>query len=70
MTTNETSADMEAKIQGVLNRTYNPNRVERDEMKKYMHQKTEEMKQRLDELEKKVNEWGSYVKQYCPEFQK
>ena len=70
MTTNETSADMEAKIQGVLNRTYNPNRVERDEMKKYMHQKTEEMKERLDELEKKVNEWGSYVKQYCPEFQK
>ena len=70
MTTNETSADMEAKIQGVSNRTYNPNRVERDEMKKYMHQKTEEMKQRLDELEKKVNEWGSYVKQYCPEFKK
>ena len=27
-----------------------------------------EMKKRIEELEKKVNKWGSYVKQYCPEF--
>ena len=70
MTTIETSADMEEKIQGVLNGTYYPNRVERDEMKKYMHQKTEELKQRLNEVEKKVEEWGAYIKQYCPDFNK
>ena len=42
---------------------------EQDDLRRDVNE-YQKMKERLDELEKKVNEWGSYVKQYCPEFQK
>ena len=42
---------------------------EQDDLRRDINE-YQKMKERLDELEKKVNEWGSYVKQYCPEFQK
>ena len=54
---------------GYRERFHELDQWEQDDLRRDVNE-YEEMKKRIEELEKKVNEWGSYVKQYCPEFKK
>ena len=54
---------------GYRERFHELDQWEQDDLRRDVNEYNE-MKKRLDELEKKVNKWGSYVKQYCPEFKK
>ena len=54
---------------GYRERFHELDQWEQDDLRRDVNE-YEEMKKRIDELEKKVNKLGSYVKQYCPEFVK
>ena len=54
---------------GFRERYHELDQWEQDDLKRDVNE-YQKLKQRLDEVEKKVDEWGSYIKQYCPEFQK
>ncbi len=55
------------KCWGYRERFHELDQWEQDDLRRDVNE-YEEMKKRIEELEKKVNKWGSYVKQYCPEF--
>lgn len=54
---------------GYRERFHELDQWEQDDLRRDVNE-YEEMKKRIEELENKVNKWGSYVKQYCPEFKK
>lgn len=52
---------------GYRERFHELDQWEQDDLRRDVNEYNE-MKKRIEELEMKVNKWGSYVKQYCPEF--
>lgn len=54
---------------GYRERFHELDQWEQDDLRRDVNEYNE-MKKRIEELENKVNKWGSYVKQYCPEFKK
>ena len=54
---------------GYRERFHELDQWEQDDLRRDVNEYNE-MKKRIEELEKKVNKLGSYVKQYCPEFVK
>ena len=52
---------------GYRERFHELDQWEQDDLRRDVNEYNE-MKKRIEELEEKVNKWGSYVKQYCPEF--
>ena len=54
---------------GYRERYHELDQWEQDDLKRDVNE-YQKLKQRLDEVEKKVEEWGAYIKQYCPDFNK